>query len=103
MLRTTYTRKLSQKDELILKTNHNFFVRAAIATLARITVASFLLCCAIFLIALIAAASKIDANVITLINIVLYLALFIYIIAAALNLLTVYKRLNEIESSILDK
>ncbi len=108
MLRTTYTKKISQKDEVVLQTNHNYFIRAAIAAVAKVCLASCIMFALTFVVSLIvlpsststANAASDSAMTLTLITLIFSFALVVYIIVVAANLLSTYKKSNEIESSI---
>ena len=84
MLRIKIANKITEKDVLILKLNHNYFVRTAIVTVAKLTIAAVILAVGVAILnywALNAKTSS-DANSLVAAYIILYLSYIVYFVVA---------------------
>ncbi len=103
MLRIKIANKITEKDVLILKLNHNYFVRTAIVTVAKLTIAAVILVVGIAILnywALNAKTSS-DANSLVAAYIILYLSYIVYFVVQVASLISLYHRGNSIEDQIL--
>ena len=107
MLRTTITKNHTEKDKLVLMTNQNFFIRTAIANVAKIILASIILAGIIIVLSLIGTnvvvsstdtTSPIILYAFMIISYIVYLA---YFIATISEIVTLYKKSTAIENQIL--
>ena len=101
MLRTTFSKKLSQKDEIVIQTNHNYFIRTAIATIAKILLAGVVTVGVVYLISLLGTATKADSGTLIFMLILTYIAYIVFFIVNVAGLVNLYNKSNEIESMLL--
>ena len=107
MLRTNISKNISPKEQLILQTNHNFFIRTAIANVAKIVIASIILAVVVVATYAISAAtityatSSAVTTPILAILMISYIVYAIYFIATVSEIITLYKKSTAIENNIL--
>lgn len=111
MLRQTLTKLPTEKDQIILQTNHNYFVRTAIAAVARILLAGFIAAAVVLAAVLIGVANASSATslaaasgymsaayfIIGLVG----LAYLIYVIVKITEISNLYAMSTKIENKIL--
>ena len=110
MLRSTIKNQISEKDQLVLQTNHNFFIRTAIANVAKIIIATVILVGVIVLLSIIMTeeaknvTTSSDLSKLTpfyIFMILSYLVYLAYFIATVSEIVTLYKKSNQVENKIL--
>lgn len=107
MLRTDISKNISPKEQLILQTNHNFFIRTTLANVAKIVIASIILAVVVVATYAISAAtityatsSAVTTPILTILMIS-YIVYAIYFIATVSEIITLYKKSTAIENNIL--
>ena len=107
MLRTSISKNISPKEQLILQTNHNFFIRTTLANVAKIVIASIILAVVVVATYAISAAtityatsSAVTTPILTILMIS-YIVYAIYFIATVSEIITLYKKSTAIENNIL--
>ena len=107
MLRTDISKNISPKEQLILQTNHNFFIRTTLANVAKIVIASIILAVvvvatyAISVATITYATSSAVTTPILTILMISYIVYAIYFIATVSEIITLYKKSTAIENNIL--
>lgn len=104
MLRTTIDKNISPKEQLVLQTNHNFFIRTVFANIAKIVIASIILAAVVIVAYIIDITDNTNSNSATPIFTVLaiaYIVYAIYFIATVSEIVTLYKKSTAIENEIL--
>ena len=111
MLRTKINKTIPQDEGIVLTTNHNFFVRAAIVRVARIALAFVIFCglCGIFtiifnsvMVSVLASGGVAEVSILYSMGIVFIGAIFfVYFCYEIYDIIKIHKVVTEIEDNIL--